>query len=159
MRTLNEELHELRRLKDIAEAEGTEKKEADAVFKKQMEVCLHRMETEESDSSRTRGYLFTAVPDRMKGQVEDRKRYVRWALENDPGICEFLDRWTVDMHPKSFPNFEGDFYAAIMGTSVVKYKEDGTVINGQARAHVDDGAPLPPGLTFRPDPYIQMRKS
>jgi hypothetical protein len=28
-----------------------------------------------------------------------------------------------------------------------------------AKAHIDDEQPLPPGLSFRPDPYIQQLKS
>lgn len=158
-KTLNEELHELRRLKDLAEAEGRDKKEADAAFKQHQAHCLERMEAEESESSKTRGYLYSVV-EKVKGQIEDRQPYIRWALENDPAIVEFL-QWVYETcdADDGLVEFAARFFDALTSTSTVKYKEDGNVMNQQARAHVDDGAPLPPGLTFRPDPYISMRKS
>ena len=159
VKTLNEELAELRRLKDEAESSGSDKKEDDLAFKQHMFKCLERMEIEESDSFRSKstGYLFSVV-NKVKGQIEDRRPYVRWALENDPAIHEFLATFA---HPSPLDQeqFEDAFFSAITSTSVVTYKENGDTMNQQARAHVDDGAPLPPGLTFRPDPYISMRKS
>lgn len=155
MSTLNQELHELRRLKDEAERLGREKEKADTAFKKQKAKCLQRAEIEEADSSRTRGYLYTFEQQRVKGQVEDRGPYVRWALENDPVVQEFLSFLAAI----SEEDLEDRFYEAITSTSTVKYKEDGHVMNQQARSHIDDAAPLPPGLTFRPDPTISMRKS
>jgi hypothetical protein len=161
MTTLAEDLRELRRLKDEAEETGREKKDSDAAFKQHQARCLNRMEAEEAkrfgdDKS---GYLFTAIT-RVKGQIEDRAPYVRWALENDEAIQEFLN-WATAIASDDvlLDEVERRFYDAIMGTSTVSYKEDGHVINQQARSHVDDGAPLPPGLTFRPDPYIGMTKS
>ena len=155
-KTLNEELHELRRLKDEAEAEGRDKREADVAFKQQQARCLERCEAEEAESVKTRGYLYSVVT-KVKGQIEDRRPYIRWALENDPAIVEFL--MTYCPYDLDTEVFREAFFDAITSTSTVKYKEDGNVMNQQARAHVDDGAPLPPGLTFRPDPYISMRKS
>ena len=154
---LADDLLELRRLKDVAEEEGTDKKEADAAFKQHQLRVLDRMEAEKSASFRTGDYLYS-INKRVKGQVTDRKLYVRWALENDPAILEFLDRCRF-----SYDGWDDDedarFYDAITSTSMVSYKEDGTIINGQARAHVDDEATLPPGLDFRPDPYVGMTKS
>lgn len=158
--TLAQDLQALRALKDTAEAEGKEKKEADAAFKKAQARVLDRMEAEESDAFRTNGYLYSIV-NRVKGQIEDRGPYIRWALENDPAIIEFLrelliavdNRWGVH------EDLTAKFYEAITGTSVVVYKEQALVMNQQARSHVDDRAPLPPGLTFRPDPYVGMTKS
>jgi hypothetical protein len=159
MTTLAEDLRELRLRKDAAEAEGAEKKSADVKFKEWQAHCLNRMEAEEAESFRTTGYLYS-INKRVKGQIEDRRPYVRWALENDEGIQEFLQRWSPDtIEVDVEAAFERDFYDAIMNTSQVSYKEDRHVINQQARAHVDDEAPLPPGLTFRPDPYIGMTKS
>jgi hypothetical protein len=155
MTTLAEDLRELRRLKDEAEETGREKKATDASFKRWQAQCLERMGAEESDAFRTGDYLYSVVT-RVKGQIEDRKPYVRWALENDEAIQEFLD--LINAHDDD-PGLVEAFFDAIMGTSTVSYKEDGHVINQQARSHVDDGAPLPPGLTFRPDPYIGMTKS
>lgn len=166
MKTLNEELQELRDLKTKAEAEGAEKKEADAAFKQQQERCLQRMEIERCKAWRGDEYLYSVV-EKVKGQIEDRAPYLRWCLENDPAIQEFLaemldcvgvaagegrSRWTVE-------DAEQAFYEAVLGTSAIAYKEKTDIMNQQARAHVDDGAPLPPGLTFRPDPYISMRRS
>lgn len=160
---LADDLLELRRLKDVAEEEGTDKQAADAAYKKHMAHCLNRMEAEKAESQRTGDYLYS-VNKRVKGQIEDRKQYVRWALENDEGIIAFLDAihdLCVDRKDGlvRLAELEDSFYEAIMGTSMVSYKEDGTIINGQARSHVDDEAPMPPGLTFRPDPYIGMTKS
>jgi hypothetical protein len=161
VKTLNEELAYLRALKDHTELAGKDKRDSDQIFKQHMAKCLERMEIEESDSFRSKstGYLFSVV-NKVKGQIEDRRPYVRWALENDPSIDEFLAKWgkcAVDDDTEA--EFAGDFFDAITSTSVVTYKENGDTMNQQARAHVDDGAPLPPGLTFRPDPYISMRKS
>jgi cytoplasmic iron level regulating protein YaaA (DUF328/UPF0246 family) len=164
MTTLAEDLRELRLRKDAAEAEGAEKKFADVKFKEWQAHCLNRMEAEEAESFRTTGYLYS-INKRVKGQIEDRRPYVRWALENDEGIQEFLDEMedaVVSQHESIddvVADLRSSFYDAIMNTSQVSYKEDGHVINQQARAHVDDEAPLPPGLTFRPDPYIGMTKS
>jgi hypothetical protein len=161
VKTLNEELAYLRELKTTAENDGANKKESDKEFKQHMAKCLERMEIEECEAHRSKstGYLFSVV-NKVKGQIEDRRPYVRWALENDPAIDEFLAKWgkcAVDDDTEA--EFAGDFFDAITSTSVVTYKENGDTMNQQARAHVDDGAPLPPGLTFRPDPYISMRKS
>ncbi len=149
MSSLADDLRELRALKDTAEEDGRDKEAADAEFKQHMAKCLDRMEAEEAASFRTpgEGYLFSRV-DRVKGQIEDRAPYVRWALENDEGIVAFLNTWAYDREDVPLGQFEADFYDAIIGTSTVSYKEDGHIINAQARAHIDDKAPLPPGLTF-----------
>lgn len=154
--TLAQDLRRVRQLKDAAEASGKNKKEDDVAFKIAQAKALDRMEAEESLSFRAPAteqvpsYLYSVVT-KVKGQIEDRGPYVRWCLENDEAIIEFL---------RLYPEVdEQDFYDAIMGTSQVSYKEDGTIMNQQANAHVDDGAPLPPGLTFRPAPYISMTKS
>lgn len=163
MTTLADELIELRRLKDEALAAGTVKTAADAAFKQQQAAALNRMEAEQSRRFGTDEYLYTANTDRVKGQVSDRKAYVRHELENDPAIIQFLDEWTTDIAAKmddaAVREFEAEFYEAIMSTSTVKYKEDRTITNAQAKAHVDDEAPMPPGLEFRPDPYIGMTAS
>jgi hypothetical protein len=160
VKTLNEELAYLRELKTTAENDGANKKESDKEFKQHMAKCLERMEIEGADSFRSKstGYLFSVV-NKVKGQIEDRRPYVRWALENDPSLAEFLGKYQRVSGHDGWEDFEDDFFDAITSTSVVTYKENGDTMNQQARAHVDDGAPLPPGLTFRPDPYISMRKS
>ncbi len=170
MSSLADDLRKLRALKDTAEEDGRDKKDSDTAFKQHMAHCLDRMEAEEAASFRTPGkgsYLFSRV-DKVKGQIEDRAPYVRWALENDEGIQEFINeniRWACgfadapDGYEALVEEMTEAFYDAITRTSTVKYKEDGNIMNQQARSHVDDGAPLPPGLTFRPDSYISMTKS
>jgi hypothetical protein len=153
--SLAAELKEMNRLKQEAEALVKPKQSADEAFKTQQAKCLRLMEADEADSFRTGGVLYTAIPDRMKGQVDDRSRFVRWALEQDDGIQEFIETY-VDREPSAAVEA---FYAAIMGTEVVTYKENGTACNSMAKAHVDDEVPLPPGLSFRPDPYIQRLSS
>lgn len=161
MTTLAEELQDLHALKQRAEEVGRTKKDADAAFKQKQEVVLRRMQAEQADSFRTNGVLFTAIADRVKGQVDDRRLFVRWALENDEGIQEFLswaiETWRYD--PGDPDAFVEKLYDAIMNTSLVTYKENGTACNSMAKAHIDDETPLPPGLSFRPDPYIQQLKS
>jgi hypothetical protein len=159
MSNLNDELTVLRSLKDTAEEIGRTKKEADQAFKQQQARCLDLAEAAQCGSWRSKdnGYLFTFETDGVKGQVEDRKLYVRWALENDEAILEFLD-W-ISQQDGYDPKTEELFFDAIMNTSIVKYKEDGHVLNQQARTHTNDKAPLPPGATFRPDPKVSMRRS
>ncbi len=162
MPTLAQELSVLYRLKKKAEALGTKKSAADAAFKQKQTRALARMEYAEAGSFRhdKLNVLFTKVADRVKGQVDDRRLFVRWALEADEGIAEFLVRLarctTLDGDDV---DLEEAFYDAIMNTELVTYKENGTACNSMAKAHVDDETPLPPGLSFRPDPYIQQLKS
>lgn len=161
---LAQELQELQRLKKETEAAGRDKTERSAAFQRQQQRCLNLMEAEGCESYRTGGVLFTANRERMKGQIEDRRLYVRWALEQDEGVQEFLERWgSVLLHAKApasmVDELEEDLFEVLSNLSMLKLKEDGHVINQQARAHVDDERPLPPGLTFRPDPYVQQRSS
>lgn len=152
---LADALDEMQRLKLEAEQLVKPKQKADQAFKEQQAKAMRLMEAERCDSFRTGGVLYTAIPDRMKGQVDDRSRFVRWALEQDDGIQEFLEWLDAEGRQDTAPAITERFYSAIMGTSVVRYKEDGTACNSMAKAHVDDEVPLPPGLNFRPDPYIQ----
>ncbi len=154
--TLAQDLAEMRKLKDKVEKLGRDRDKADAAFKEKQTYLLRRMDVEECKSFRhpTAGYLFTRIEDRVKGQVDDRRQFVRWALESDEGIQEFVDSYIGDDHHQL-----DAFYEAIMNTELVTYKENGTACNSMAKAHVDDETPLPPGLSFRPDPYIQQLKS
>lgn len=92
MTTLQDDLRELRRLKDIAEVLGREKKAADNEFKAWQRACMDRMEREETTGvrdSRT-GYLFTLTP-KDKFNVADRKAFVEWALANEPDLVEYKE--------------------------------------------------------------------
>ena len=159
MSSLAQDLQQLRALKDAAEKKGRAKKEADAEFKQHQYRCLARMEAEESKRFGTEDYLFTTVFDRVKGRIEDRRKYVRWALENDEAIAEFLEWLLDDGRGAASSVIEDRFFDAITSTSVVQYKESQMIMNQQARACLDDGAPMPPGMTFDPDPSIRMTKS
>lgn len=161
MSTLAQNLQKMRALKDAAEQVGRDKKKADEEFKKQQSVCLRRMEADEAESFRTHGYLYTAVQNKVKGRVEDRRLYVRHCLENDESVADFVRDWGPDpfADPEGAEKFEADLFDAITSTSLVQYRESQQTLNQQARSHLDDGVALPPGMTFDPDPSIQMRKS
>lgn len=161
MPPLSEELERLSELKTIAEDTGRYYKEAGAVFKEQQAKCLDLMEAVGFKSVRGEdGTLYTRCEDRVKGQVEDRRLYIRWCLEQDEGVQEFLHEHTCDLGIRARGAFVSDFMELLVGgLELVAVKEKQDRANAQARAHIDDEAPLPPGLTFRPDPYIQQRKS
>jgi hypothetical protein len=158
MPTLNTELQRLSTLKDLTEVKGRDYKAQSADFKEQQTKCLDLMEAQGCKSWRGEdGTLYTRCEDRVKGQVEDRRLYIRYCLEQDEGVQEFLNwAWEkgdeLELHEKFYDLLVG-------GLELVAVKEKQDRCNAQARAHIDDEAPLPPGLTFRPDPYIQQRRS
>lgn len=163
MKLLADELDHLGVLKRKAERVGRYKKDRDEVFKTHQVECLDLMEAQKSKSHRGEdGTLYTRVDDRVKGQVEDRRTYVRWALEQDEAVQEFLEATIAKLRPQTVSGLSAwvaSFYDAVMNTELVKFQADQGHANALARAHVDDEAVLPPGLTFRPDPYVQMRRS
>lgn len=155
MTSLNAELQRLSTLKELAEVVGRDYKAKSADFKAHQDYCMELMEAEESESSRTQGVLYTHCKDRVKGQVEDRRLYIRWCLEQDEGVQEFLGK--LDTYDQDLVH---EFYELLVGgLELVAVKEKQDRCNAQARAHIDDEASLPPGLTFRPEPYIQQRRS
>lgn len=91
MSTLKDDLLELRRLKGEAEEAGRAKKKADADFKRKQARVLERMDAEEIESLRADGTLFTPT-ETIYGQVNDRSKFVAWALENDPELVEHQER-------------------------------------------------------------------
>lgn len=90
--TLQQDLRELRRLKEIAEAAGRVKRDADSAFKLAQWSCLDRMEREETSGIRDTktGYLFTLTP-KDKFNVNDREAFVQWALDNEPDLVEYRE--------------------------------------------------------------------
>jgi hypothetical protein len=152
---LADALARLSELKTRTEDEGRTYKTQNAEFKEHQQVCLDLMEAQKTKSFRGEdGTLFTRCEDRVKGQVEDRRLYIRYCLEQDEGVQEFLDAHATT------EGFEAAFYDLLVGgLELVSVKEKQDKCNAQARAHIDDETPLPPGLTFRPDPYIQQRRS
>jgi hypothetical protein len=155
-RSIQQELQRLRRLKLDAEKTGKAKRDADLEFKKHQAHVLTRMESTGVDGLKAGGVLFTKV-EKVKGQVDDRSEYVRWALDNDEGLQAFIQR-AAGRHGVAGA-FVDELYEAVMNLELLKLKEDGQLLNQQARAHIDDGEPLPPGMGFRPDNYISQRKA
>jgi hypothetical protein len=155
---LADELAELRRLAEVKAEAGTEDSEAKKAYKEQEQKVIDLMDRLGMDSSRPRGvgYTFTVVADKIKGQIEDRRLYFEWALEREPSLNEFLDR----RHDHgSRAGFEAALHEALMNLSILKLSERQELLNSTARAHKDDEAPLPPGMGFRPVPYVSVTKA
>lgn len=158
MNPLATELHKLSTYKELTENAGRIYKETGAHFKEQQTKCLDLMEADECESFRTGGTLYTRIDDRVKGQVEDRRLYLRHCLENDEAVQDFVNwAWEAGNELEGVAEKLYDLLLGGLELCVLKEKQDRC--NAQARAHIDDEAPLPPGLTFRPDPYIQQRNS
>lgn len=162
MSTLQEDMRKLRALKDTAEEAGREKSAADEAFKRHQARCIGRAGDEETDTVGTGGYLYSVVT-KVKGQIEDRREFIRWALQQDEGVQDWLQRVLDAISGETYGDECGeeivaDFYDVMMNTMLVELKPDTTELNRIANRHIDDDAPLPPGVTFRPDSYISMRK-
>lgn len=159
--TIRQELIKLRKLKNANLAAGKKKTAADTTFKKHQAHVLTRMEAEEIESLKSSGTLFVVV-EKVKGGIEDRAEYVKYALDEDAGLQEFIEKWTNTLGDDRFdpavygPQFQEELYATITGLSLLSLKEDTGLLNKAARAHVDDGIPMPPGVSCRPDPYISQ---
>ena len=150
------ELQQLDALKAKAEDAGRDKKKAGAAFKEQEQRCLERMQAEECESFRTGGTLFTANFDRVKGQVEDRRLYIKYALDNDEAVADYLE-WLESCGVAG--GGRERLYEMLRDLSGLHLKEDQRVLNDLAKSALDDEVPMPPGVTYRPDPYIQRRRS
>lgn len=159
--TINQEFLKLRKLKRASLAAGKVKSKAEELFKKQQAHVLTRCEAQGIESMKTYGTLF-AVVEKVKGGVEDRAEYVQYALDNDEGLQEFIGKYTDLLGPAAFTDdglnclLQEELYRAITGLAVLSLREDGSLLNRLARAHVDDGIPMPPGTNCRPDPYISQ---
>jgi tRNA U55 pseudouridine synthase TruB len=89
--TLAEDLAELKRLKDRATQLNREAKDA-AKERDLWELhCLERMEAEEQDSTRSRGYLYSCVRDKHYAKVQDREEFVEWAQDNAPHLIRLVE--------------------------------------------------------------------
>lgn len=158
MSTLQEDLVRLRELKQEAAAASAAATEKSGEFKSFQAKTLDRAEAEKTTTIGTDGTLFS-VTHKVKGNVTDRKAFVRWALEQDESIQEFLqfliEEWRYN--PGDPAPMVEQFYEAVMGTALVEYKPDGKELNRIATSHVDDDQPLPPGVGWYPDNYISQR--
>lgn len=159
--TINQEFLKLRKLKRTSLAAGKVKSKAEELFKKQQAHVLTRCEAQGIESMKTYGTLF-AVVEKVKGGVEDRAEYVKYALDNDEGLQEFIAEYEMALGCHYEPDhtcrrdLKENLYRAITGLAVLSLREDGALLNRLARSHVDDGIPMPPGTNCRPDPYISQ---
>jgi hypothetical protein len=100
------------------------------------------------------GYTFTAVNDKVKGQLDDRRPFLEYGLENDPALTHFIAQWAEGRQ-----DFERELYDALLNLSILKLAERQDLLNKYARAAHDDERPLPPGVGLRLDPYVSVTKS
>lgn len=171
-RSIEQDLIALRKRKREAEESGRKARKANIDFKQFQSKLLGRIESragvpEGSDpldfSMKTAGTLFSVVQ-KIKGAVDDRARYVRWALENDEGVSNFIVRLMGLADTACYSQEEVDalieeFIEAITSTELIEYKEKGDKLNQLVSTAIEDDEILPPGTTFRPDNYISQRAS
>jgi hypothetical protein len=153
------ELAELRRLDEEKTKANTAATAAKDAHKQHEQRVVDLMDRLGLDSSRPRGvgYTFTVVADKVKGQIEDKRPYFEWALEREPSLAEFIDGLS-DLDNVNVPVRER-LHEALMNLSILKLSERQELLNSTARAHKDDEAPLPPGMGFRPVPYVSVTKA
>lgn len=152
MPTIGQSFIKLRKLKAANVELGKRKATADQAFKKHQAWLLTRAEAEGVESMKIGGTLFSVV-EKVKGQIEDRGPYVRWAMENDEGLQEFIGEHAPD------EKFVEALYQVLTSLTLLTLKENTTLLNQQASEHVTNHEPLPPGLGFRPDPYISQKNA
>jgi hypothetical protein len=174
-RSIEQDFVSLRKKKLEAEEAGRKSRALNTAFKQFQAKVINRIESragvpEGSDpldySMKTQGTLFSVVQ-KIKGDVDDRDRYVRWALENDEGIQEFLEYLRIQIAGRSAGVLDLDsvieieqrFYEAILGTELVEYRHKQDKLNQLVSQYIDDDMVLPPGATFRPDNYISQRSA
>lgn len=162
-RSLQQEFLTLRKKKRIAEEKGRAKKAADAEFKQHQGRLIQRVESmpvpDGEDpldfSMKYAGTLFSVVQ-KIKASVDDRSKYVQWALEGDEGVQQFL----AEHGPGNYEEhaaFVDAFYALVKNLELLELKEKSDPLNQLVRTAIEDGEILPPGATFRPDNYISQR--
>lgn len=165
--SLNQRLDALRKLKKTAEAKSRSSRDAGAAFKQAEARTYAALDAAGVESMKVKGTLFSLV-EKVDGYVEDRAEYIDWALRQDDGLNEFIQEnliWAAgfadapDGYEALCKQMIEAFYNAIKNTELVTYKEDGQALNAIARAHIDDGAPMPPGVNFRPKNYISQRSA
>jgi hypothetical protein len=159
MTDLSDELAKLAELRAASAEAGTTHTTSKAKLAEQQELCLGLMLQAKSKTFRhdESGILFTRNEKRVKGQVDDRRRYVRYCLEQDAGVAEFLDNCAFG--GDDFDVTEAFYDLLVGGLEMLSVTPKQDKANALARQHINDEAPLPPGLNFRPDPYIQQRGS
>lgn len=159
--SIRQDFIRLRSLDRAKKAAAEKAKLATNDFKKFQMKVLDRAEAEDTHVMGTSGTLFSVVH-KVKGNVTDKKAFVRWALEQDEGIQEFLQQLVRAVTDAEYPDdlaseLVDSFYEAVMGTALVHYSADGTELNRIATAHTDNDEPLPPGVGWYPDNYVSQR--
>lgn len=160
--SLKQDLVRLRIKKREAEELGRRKKYADAEFKQHQARVFERMQADDIDSMKTAGTLFSVV-EKVRAAVDDRREYVRWAIANDYEFQQVLSILLRIVDEGKMISEGVQLYELLMdmmtSLELVEYKEKSDALNQLVRVAIDDGNPLPPGATFRPDNYISQRSA
>jgi hypothetical protein len=106
------------------------------------------------------GVTFTAVFDKERGRLTDRKAYFEWAMDTDPALLELADDLSGDAGytPEQVLHRVKE---ALQSLTILKLSERQELLNRQVRkAHEEEPpAPLPPGLDYDPVPYVSVTKA
>jgi hypothetical protein len=128
MSTLTQDCRELERLRQAKKDANEAKKAADAAFEEAERRLIIRMESEEAESHRADGRNFT--PTRTTyGQIQDRAAFIAWAMAQ-----------------------EGDEVGE--DETLYEIKERKGLVSELVRERLDNGEPLPPGVTFYVKEYV-----
>lgn len=154
--SLADELEKLRTLYEAKTAAAAAAAEAGKQHKAQEQAALTAFKRERQESARPAGlgYTFTAVNDKERGYVSDRNLYYRWALEQEPSLEEFFERYGDNRW-----GFRDDLFDALLNLSILKLAESQRTLNATVKRCHDDEQPLPPGVDFEPVPYISVTKA
>lgn len=125
--TLGEELKQLHALRREYEEASKEYKRLKQKYEIAQSNAFARMEAEECGSHKIDGIANFVRAETIYAKMQDRSEFIKWAEENDESLIEKRER-----------------------------KEDG-ILNDLVRRYLDDGQPLPPGLSFTAKQYIGVR--
>jgi hypothetical protein len=153
--SLKQDLIRLAKLKRESSDANKAAKEKTKTFKDNQRKVLDRMRNDDVESLKSAGTLFSPVS-KEYATIEDRSEFVRWALENSEPIANFIEAFG-DCNDDDEPLDE--LIQAIHETSFVQLREHADPLNALVRERLDDGQTLPPGVGFRTDEYISLRKS
>lgn len=124
--SLQQDLRQLRRLKEDRDRKKKSYETADEAFKRKQQAVFDRMEAEGMGSMVDKRLGVQFVPtETVYGQISDRSEFIEWAKEND--------------------------------ISLIQHKEREDLLNQLVRERIDNGEPLPPGVTMRVRQYIGQR--
>jgi hypothetical protein len=156
--SLKQDLIRLAKLKRESSDANKAAKEKTKTFKDNQRKVLDRMRNDDVESLKSAGTLFSPVS-KEYATIEDRSEFVRWALENSEPIANFLAQGCVPDGRDIDEAALNELIQAIHETSFVQLREHADPLNALVRERLDDGQTLPPGVGFRTDEYISLRKS